>query len=151
MDMSSPRFGDTIEFEPGASARAVIALFWVHAVPLALVLATPLQGPVMAGLALLVGGSWLWLRRHPVFGFGPRALVKFRWEADGGWALTSATGEQLKGRLEGNSVLLGPVLVLSFRLDGGGGRTRLLMGDETPPAIQQRLRARLSVAASDPA
>ena len=66
MDMSSPRFGDTIEFEPGASARAVIALFWVHAVPLALVLATPLLGPVMAGLALLVGGSWLWLRRHPV-------------------------------------------------------------------------------------
>lgn len=151
MNMSSARFGDTIEFEPGPSARAVIALFWVHTLPLALVLATPLQGPVMAGLALVVGGSWLWLRRHPAFGFGPRALVKLRWAAEGEWTLAAARGERLLGRLSGSSVVLGPVLILNFDIDGGGRRTRILMGDETPPEIQQRLRARLSVAASNPA
>lgn len=144
--LSSPRFDDTIELAPQPSARAVITLFWVHTVPLVLLLASPLDGPVMGSIALGIGVSWLWLRRHPSFGYGPRALVRLRWHGEGHWTLEDRAGARADAQLSGNSIVLGQLLVLNFNVDGGGRRTRILMGDELDADLQRRLRARLSVA-----
>lgn len=153
MPLSSPKsgtFDETLELAPRPSARAVIALFWLHTLPLVLVMASPLDGKAMAALALVIGASWLWLRRHRAFGFGPHALVRLRWPPAGPWALENPAGEAVAGHLAGSSVVVGPVMVLNFTLDGGGRRTRILLGDELDDEVQQRLRARLSARAASP-
>lgn len=149
--MSSSRFAGTIELAPKPSARAVIVLFWVHALPLALLMASPLERWVMAGLALAIGLSWWWLRRHAVFGYGARAVQKLIGDADGGWQLETGSSARHAAQLLGSSVVLGRVMVLNFQAPGGR-LTRILMGDELPADQLQALQARLSagVASAQP-
>lgn len=143
--MSSNRFAGTIELAPKPSARAVIALFWVHSLPLALLLATPLDRWVMTGLVVAIGLSWWWLRRHPAFGYGPRALVRLVGDADGTWQLETAAGAKHEAHLLGSSLLAGPVMVLNFRTSDRR-LSRILLGDELPAEQLQALRARLDAA-----
>lgn len=142
--MSSTPFDAPLELAPGPSSRAVMALFWVHALPLAVLMAAPLDQWALTALAVAVGLSWLWLRRHPAFGFGPRALVRLRWNEDGSWTVATAAGVESAATLSGSSVVAGALTVLNFDLAGGGRRTRILLGDELAPDLQSRLRARLA-------
>ena len=142
--MSLPSFDATIDFAPRPSARAVIILFWLHAVTLGLMLLSLRPGTLMAVLALAMGGSWFWLRRHAVFGYGARALTRLTWHQEGTWTLHDATGTQFMAELLGNSLLHPQLLVLNFRLKSGGRRTRVLLGDELESELLRRLRARLN-------
>ena len=143
--MSLPSFDATIDFAPRPSARAVIILFWLHAVTLGLMLLSLRPGTLMAVLALAMGGSWFWLRRHRVFGYGPKALTRLTWHQEGGWTLHQTAGAQFEAELLDNSLIHLRLLVLNFRLKSGGRRTRVLLGDELEPELLRRLRARLSV------
>lgn len=141
--MSSGSFAATIDIAPRPSLRALQILFWLHIVPLGLMLIALEPGWRMAVLAGALGASWLWLRRHPAFGFGHKALTRLTWHQDGSWTLHPATGGTLEARLAGNSLLNQRLIVLNFDLKQGGGRTRVLLGDELEPELLRRLRARL--------
>jgi toxin CptA len=146
--MSSPPFDATIDLALRPSARALAWLFWLHAGALALTLAAVPPGPPMAALAAAVGMSWFWTRRHPAFGHGRRALTRLTWHADGSWLLHDAAGAKLDAELQGSSVVHDALLVLNFRLKGGGRRSRALLGDEIDEEPLRRLRARLGLRAA---
>ncbi|MBI2383204.1 MAG: hypothetical protein HYV18_03945 [Gammaproteobacteria bacterium] len=148
--MSSSSFAATLELAPKASVRALIVLFWVHVAVVALALFAMQPGAAMAGLVLAVGASWLALRRHPALGFGPRALVRLIWHAQGGWTLHDAAGRRFDADLLGHSHRHRRLIVLDFRLRDGTRRTRLLLGDELDAEMLRRLRARLTVPAGQP-
>ncbi len=159
--MSSSSFDATIDLAPRPSLRALKLLFWLHVVPLALMLAALEPGPAMAALATALGVSWLWLRRHPAFGFGRKALARLTWHQDGKWTLHQASGENFEAELLGNSLVHQRLIVLNFavqkelrrpRLFESGPwhsrqahRARVLLGDELEPELLRRLRARLRI------
>ena len=144
--MSSPPFDATIDLAPRASLRALQLLFWLHAAILVLALVALRPGPPMAALAVGVAASWLWTRRHPAFGYGPRALTRLTWHAEGPWTVYDAAGASYEAELQGSSLVLDWLVVLNFRFKSGGGRTRALLGDEVDEDLLRRLRARLRMA-----
>ena len=143
--MSSPPFDATIDLAPRASLRALTLLFWLHTAALVGMLLALRSGPVLAAFAALVALSWIWTRRHPVFGFGPRALTRLTWHREGSWTLHDASGASHEAELLGNSLIHDWLLVLNFRLKSGGSRSRALVGDELEPEQFRRLRARLKL------
>lgn len=144
--MSSAPFDATLDLALRPSVRALTILFWLHAGILALLLAALRPGFGMMLLSLGVAGSWFWLRRHPAFGFGPRALARLTWHAGTAWTLHEAGGRQHEAELEGSSLVHDSLVVLNFRLRSGGRRSRALLGDELDPDALRRLRARLRAA-----
>lgn len=143
--MSSNSFASTIDLSPGPSMRAFKLLFWLHVVPIAILPFAMQQGPVMLGILALFALSWFSLRRHAVFGFGPKALVRLVWHAEGGWTVYDKAGEY-PAELQGNSYVHNALLVLNFRLKNGSRRTRVLLGDEIDAEQMRQLRARLAIA-----
>jgi len=142
--MSSPGFAATIELAPRPSLRALTILFWLHVALLAALMVVLQPSPGMAGMAALVALSWIMTRRHPVFGFGPNALSRLTWHADGRWTLHDTRGARWDGaELLGSSLVHDRLLVLNFRLADGGKRSRALLGDELDEELLRRLRARL--------
>jgi toxin CptA len=142
--MSSPPFDATIDLALRPSLRALTWLLWIHTAALALALAALPQGPAMAGIAAAVALSWLWTRRHPAFGHGPRALTRLTWHAEGSWLVHDANVGH-EAELLGSSLVHDRLLVLNFRLKSGGTRSRALLGDETDAESLRRLRARLAL------
>jgi len=144
--MSSSPFAATIDLALRPSLRALTWLFWLHAGVLGLALAALPAGAPMVAMAVAVGVSWFWTRRHPVFGHGARALARLTWHADGSWHVRDAAGRQSDAELLGDSLVHDLLLVLNFRLKDGGRRSRALLGDEADEESLRRLRARLGMA-----
>ncbi len=148
--MSSPPFDATIDLAPRPSVRALAFLFWLHAALLALAMFALGPGLPLTGFAAGVAASWVWSRRHPVFGYGPQALARLTWHTEGGWTLRDAGGAQVEAELLGSSLVHDALLVLSFHLPDGGRRSRALLGDELDEESLRRLRARLRLARGRP-
>lgn len=133
----------TVELNPQPGYGALRVAMILHAVPLAAI-------PLLFGsagwpsllLAGAVGTSWLFVRRHPALGFGPRALVRIVSEADGSWRLEDDAQRCYSATLDTGCLLCG-LVVLGFRLDNGRRRYRLLLGDEVDTESLRRLRVRL--------
>lgn len=143
--MSSDSFDATIDLAPRASLRALTLLLLLHgSVGMLLLLAQPPAALMWLGVAA-VALSWLRLRRHAAFGFGPRSLTRLTWHAGGDWTLHDAAGKSYDAKLEGNSLVLPGLLVLNFHLADGARRSRALLGDELEPELLKRLRARLKL------
>lgn len=154
-------FDSTIDLSPRTSMRALMAIFLLHMTVAAALVATMPSGGPMAAAAGFVGLSWLRVRRHPVLGFGPRALTRLTWHAEGGWTVHDASGTAHDAELQGNSLIHSRLLVLNFRLNprsglrtdptviggvklkAGSRRTRILAGDELEAEQFRQLRARL--------
>lgn len=130
------------------SARAHHLLFWLHVLPLALLPMAMESGPWMVGVAALIGLSWLTVRRHEAFGYGPSAIARIAIDPDGRWSITNLHGKRLDAELLGNSVAWSWLLILNFRDSDGRRRSRVLLGDETTPEGLRRLRARLTAGVS---
>lgn len=130
------------------SAKAHHLLFWLHVLPLALLPMAMESGPWMVGVAALIGLSWLAVRRHAAFGFGPRAIARIAVDPDGRWSIANIHGKRLDAELLGDSVAWSWLLIVNFRDSDGRRRTRLLMGDETTTEGLRRLRARLAAGVS---
>lgn len=147
--MSSNSFAGTIDLQLRPSLRALKLLFALHLVPVAILPFAMQPGQPMIVLAAAFALSWLWLRRHPVFGFGPRALARLTWHAEadadaGTWSVREQSGLSSTAELLGNSYVHPKLLVLNFRLKDGTRRSRAIFGDEATPGQLQRLRARLA-------
>lgn len=133
------------------SVRAHQWLFWLHALPLILLPFAMESGATMLALAAAIGLSWVGLRRHPAFGYGPRALTRIVAQVEGGWLLGTAGGAQIEAQLLDDTYRQSFVIVLNFRDASQRRRTRVLLGDELSAEALRRLRLRLSerAAASD--
>ncbi len=146
MSASSSSFASTVELRLQPSQRLLRAALLLHvACLILLVLAEPPTAALLA-LAAAVGASWLWVRRHPALGFGPRAIDRMRVHADGRWTLQLGRGEPFDADLLDDAIVRGPLLVLRFRADDGRIHARALGGDEASPEMLRRLRARLMAA-----
>jgi toxin CptA len=141
--MSSNSFAGTIDLTLRPSVRALKWLFALHLLPVAVIPFAMEPGQPMILLAAAFAVSWMWLRRHPVFGFGPRALVRLMWHAEGHWTVREHSGLSAEAELLGSSYIHPRLLVLNFRLKDGSRRSRAILGDEASEAQIQRLQARL--------
>ncbi|HEX4871798.1 MAG TPA: protein YgfX [Nevskiaceae bacterium] len=127
------------------SGRGQQLLFWVHALPLLLMMLSDAPPRLLLPTVLAVGLSWWWLRRHAVLGHGPRAIRQLQLDLEGQWRL---------GTL---AVALGPQTRVDWPLPGtvwlvleqeGRRHCRLLLGDELDEASYRRLRQRLRAPAA---
>jgi len=141
--MSSNSFAATIDLSLRPSLRAHRLLFLLHVVPLLLLLFTMPPGLPMLLIAGGFGLSWMWLRRHAVFGFGRQALARLVWQSDGQWLVFDHAGRKSQAELLGHSCVHAQLMVLNFRLKSGERRTRVVLGDELGADPLRRLRARL--------
>lgn len=139
-----------VDLQLRPSARAHHLLFWLHVLPLALLPAAMQTGPAMLAVAGVIGLSWLWVRRHPAFGYGPRAILRIVSDPEGRWSLQNSAGTRLSAELLDDSTVLSSILILNFRSGDGRRRTRVLLGDEAPPEALRRLRARLAMGGPAP-
>lgn len=142
-------FATTVDLRLQPSVQLLKWISTLHILPLAALPFAMQPGPAMWALIAAFGGSWLRLRRHPALGFGRKALLRLVWTAEGEWTVHDAAGVQHGAELLADSVRHPQLLVLRFRLADGSIRTRLIAGDETAPDALRRLRARLSVLASE--
>ncbi len=133
-----------IELHLRPSLRALRWAFLLHVACIALLLAAQPPPLPLLGLGAAFAGSWLWVRRHPALGFGPRAWTRLLWHGDGGWTLERADGARVHAELRGDSIVRGTCLVLRFQKADGATTARLICGDELPAESLRRLRARLS-------
>lgn len=133
-----------------ASFSALQWLMIVHVLALVLILMASEQGQASVVLAAAIGGNWLWLRRHPIFGFGPRALRQVLWSHDQGWQIARANGELVAARLLPSSTVLPMMVVLHFATERGRHRRAVLPGDLSKDLYRQ-LRVRVLESQADAA
>jgi toxin CptA len=141
--MSSTAFSTSLDLSPRPSVRAVVALSLLHVAAVALVVVAGLPKQASMAVVALLLASWFTLRRHPAFGYGPRALSHLILHAAGGWTVESAKDGREDAELLGGSVAQSWIIVLNFRLKSGRRRSRVLLGDELDADALRRLRARL--------
>lgn len=141
--MSSTAFSTSLDLRLRPSVRVVVTLSLLHMAAVVLTVLAHLPKWAGLGMALLLLASWLTLRRHPAFGYGPRALDHLILHAAGGWTVESAKDGREDAELLGGSVVQPWIIVLNFRLKSGARRSRVLVGDELEPDELRRLRARL--------
>jgi hypothetical protein len=141
--MSSRSSAPTLELALTPSLRAIQWLLALHVGAISLTFAA--SPPKWAGLLLaaLFLISWLRLRRHPAFGYGPTALTRLSALGDGSWRIQIAEGQSIEAKLLGGSVVWPTLLVLGFRGEDQRTRHRVIVGDEIDPDSLRRLRARL--------
>ncbi|WP_157622876.1 protein YgfX [Solimonas soli] len=146
MPSSSNSFASTVDLRLRPSLRALRVIFIVHVLCIGLLPLAMQPGIAMLALAGGFAASWFWLRRHPALGFGPRAITRLVWHADGSWNLFfgDKTG---KAELLPHSLVHAWLLVLDFRADNGRRYTRVIAGGEADAEPLRRLRARLRMPA----
>ena len=125
------------------SAAAHRALFWVHVVPLVILPFGVASTGWLLAIAVGIGGSWLWCRRHRAFGYGRGAICRVAAHLDGRWTISGDSGAPVEAELLGGSVIAGRFLILNFRLPSGQRRSRVLFGDESSEDGLRRLRVRV--------
>ena len=129
------------------SALAHQLMFWLHVLPLALLPMAMDTGALAVVIALAIGLSWVGVRRHAAFGFGPKAIVRIAVDPEGRWSIDNPAGKRLAATLEPSGVVTSRLLILNFRSEDGRRRTRVLLGDEAPADAMRRLRTKLATAA----
>lgn len=120
------------------SLGAVRWVFVLHVLVLGLASVAIGARPVLAAIAAAVGVSWLGLRRHSAFGFGPRTITAVRHDPARGWQV------QLAGQWQEASLLpatraLGGDLLLVFDVSGRR-HVRLVRHVDLLPDVMRRLR-----------
>lgn len=138
-------FDTTVDLRLRPSMRALQLIFALHVVCIGLLpFAVSAKWPMLVLLAAFAL-SWFSLRRHPALGFGPRALTRIVWHADGNWSIHCSAGE-VRAELMRGSLVHHRLLVLCFRDANGHRAARVIVGDEVDAEALRRLRARLSLA-----
>jgi toxin CptA len=139
-------FGATVDLRLRPSTGALRVIFAVHVACLALLPLAMQPGWPLIVLVAAFGVSWFWLRHHPALGFGPRAITRLVWHADGSWSLFFGDREG-KAELLPNSLTHPWLLVLNFRAGNGKRYARVIAGGEAEAEPLRRLRARLKLPA----
>lgn len=131
-----------IDLSLSPSASALRLLFWLHALTLILVVvAVPAKLP-MLGLTLLIAVHWFWCRRHPSFGYGPRALRRLQWNEQQGWALALEGQTPVAAELDASSSVHHWLTVLRLRR-GRRVFTRIILPGDLADASARQLRVQM--------
>ncbi|WP_154654793.1 protein YgfX [Solimonas variicoloris] len=146
MSASSNSFASTVDLRLRPSLGALRVIFAVHVAALGLLPLAMRPGWPLVVLVAAFGVSWFWLRHHPALGFGPRAITRLVWHADGGWSLFRGERE-MRAELQPDSLVHPWLMVLNFRDPQGRRCARVIAGGETEAEPLRRLRARLKVGA----
>lgn len=141
--MSSNDSESTLDVRLQPSRRALGWIYLLHFVALLLLAVSMRAGAGMLVLAAAFALSWWWLRRHPVFGYGPRAIVRLVWQPGTGWQIHDASGKTRPAVLAGSTTIGRSLIVMNFKPDDAPMRTRALFGGELGDEPLRRLRARL--------
>jgi len=141
--------GVTADIPLQPSVRGLTVLSVLHAAVLLLLMFAMPEGEGMVVVALLVGLSWVLMRRHPALGFGRKAVRRAVAHADGRWQVDVGSG-LVAATLHPLSVVGGRIPVLRFCLPQGRSRVRVLLGDECSAEQYRQLRAQLAAARSTP-
>lgn len=141
--MSSNDSESTLDVGLLPSSRAVNWVYLLHFVPLLLLAVSMREGVAMVLLAAGFAVSWWWLRRHAVFGFGPRALVRLVWQPTTGWQIYDASGRSLRAVLASSTTIGRDIIVMNFKPEAAPMRMRALFGGELGDEPLRKLRARL--------
>lgn len=141
--MSSNDSESTLDVRLQPSRRALGWVYLLHFVPLVLLAVSMRAGNAMVLLAVALAVSWWWLRRHPVFGYGPRAIVRLVWQPGTGWQIHDASGKTQRAVLANSTTIGRSLIVMNFKPDDAPIRTRALFGGELGDEPLRRLRARL--------
>ena len=132
---------------PGPSVQLGGWLVATHLTAAAAVVLTPMPPAVMPCLLLLIAASLLRAHRRHIARTDPRAVVEAVWEADGRWVLALAGGERTEARLQPDSFVSVPLVILNF---SAGSRLRghslVLPKDALDPESLRKLRVRLKLA-----
>ena len=123
--------------------RALRIVLWLHMLPCALLPFATSQRLLALPALFAIGASWLYMRRHPALGIGPRAIVHLIAVADDVWRLEFADAHRVAATLQPDSAHIGQWLVLRFRTEDGKSCARLIVGDEAEPESLRRLRLRV--------
>ena len=111
----------------------------IHVVPLALVLSIDAAPGYLLALAVAIAASWASLRRHPVWGFGPKAIRRVRRDAAGQWRITVGDRE-FDVELQSSSRAHPLVILLCYQSERGRW-SRLILSSDIDPEAHRRLRA----------
>ncbi len=141
--MSSPASASTLDVKLRPSRRALQWIYLMHFVPL-VVLAFSMRANattmlIAAGFAV----SWWWLRKHPAFGFGRKAITRLVWQPTTGWQLHDASGRAQRAVLHKCTTIGRNIIVMNFKPQGALMRARVLVGGELADEPLRQLRARL--------
>lgn len=137
--------GVTADIALRPSVRGLTLLSMLHAAALLLLMLAMPDGEGAVVVAVMVGLSWMLMRRHPALGFGRKAVRRIVAHADGRWHVDQGNG-LVNAMVHPLTVVGGRTPVLRFRLSGGGSAVRVLLGDECSAEQYRQLRAELASA-----
>lgn len=130
----------------GPSSRLVAVLAGLHAGALACGFASDLPAAMKGAVALLIlVSAWRSLMIHGLRR-GAHSVVLLVWDRYGQWRLVRRDGRTLDARLEHGGFSHPLLLVLVFRVDGGGSAVLTILPDAANNEALRRLRVRLRCA-----
>lgn len=130
------------EWQLKPSTTALSALMLLHAGALVLILMAAPESTAQLILGGGVGLSWIWSRRHPVFGFGRQAVRGIRYSDEDGWSVWTPRHEWQPAQLLPASQAHPLLSVLQFQTEQGRQRRAVIRGDLDAEAFRQ-LRVRV--------
>ena len=148
--MSSNDSESTLDVKLQPSRRAIGWIYLLHFIALLLLAVSMRGGSEMLVLAAAFAVSWWWLRRHAVFGYGPRAIERLVWQPGTGWQIQDASGKTQRAVLANSTTIGRSLIVMNFKPEDAPMRTRALFGGELGDEPLRKLRARLLAGSSKP-
>ena len=127
----------------GPSSRLVAVLAGLHAGALACAVVSDLPAAMKGALALLIlVSAWRSVMIHGLRR-AARSIVLLVWDRYGQWRLVRRDGRALEARLEHGGFSHPLLVVLVFRVDGGGSAVLTILPDAANNDGLRRLRVRL--------
>jgi hypothetical protein len=110
---------------------------------LALLPLLPLGLTIQLLLAVAVVTSLLYYGARDLLGWGWLAVTAVEWSEPTGWILINRRANPYPATLHGSSYLHRHLVILNFRLSGGGGRRLILTEQAVGSDLFRQLRAHL--------
>lgn len=146
--MSWKKYARALSLEPQRTGPLAVVLVGMHALALlvCLILPFPLGVKILSCVLIL----W-WLRRSVRLHLSarhPQSLRRALWQGrDAGWIVDEGCGGWQEASLCTDSIVLGFLIVLNFRLVQGGRRVMLITPGMLPAQTLRRLRVCLRTGA----
>ena len=145
--MSSPAYALPLRIERRFSRGLAIAVVLVHTLAIAVVLPLDVAWWWKCLIAIAVGTQAVFSWRLHVSLTAARAVHAVLWKSEGEWQLTRADGTAQNARLRRASYVQPALVVLRFRIEGGGRCAVLLPADGVEAESHRRLRVGLRLQA----
>lgn len=142
--MSSTAFVAPPALELAPSRAFAVLLIGGHVIACAIAFVLPAPWLIQSMLAIgLIANAVRSVRWHALL-TGGAAIVRVQWLGDGDWVLTQRDGKTVDAQLQPGSYVHPLLLVLNFKLSGGGRRAVVVFGGRADADAVRRWRAALA-------